>query len=512
MLLGAVDVLVMAIYGVACGLLGGVVHLMGRSRSAPAAVSIQLGIAGMLLCATYLIPATQTLLSEERWLGAAAMASMPIALFFVVYFNAHYFLRRFDLGFEYRVSFLPVALAVAGLLGLGGTARFATRYTGGAGALEGDPNVVLISIPGLRRDHVRTTWGGSPAATPSWDGIADGGGVTFANAVTPTARTTSAHATLVTGLHPLRHRVIADDVRLYRGFRTLPELLDKEGYATAAFTATPHAAAATGLSQGFRTYDDDSLGGFRHLLVPAFWLGAGPYRPAADLEERFGQWLGAHSELPLFAWLELGEVLEWESSNGVGAAAYADAVGEADAAVGRILEQIDARGLSDRTLVIVHGSHGQMLGEHDQLATRQGLWEELVRIPMVMRAPGRELSTDRVEAQVRLTDIPSTALAYLGITGFEQTEGVNLLDYAQGRRKKSMWCALLGDEDGAVLGMRANGVKYSRRLRDGQRRLFSIESDPAETEDLVETNASTVADAERLLAAEFVALQRLGAE
>ncbi|TNE90179.1 MAG: hypothetical protein EP330_08970 [Deltaproteobacteria bacterium] len=506
--LAVVTVLVMAAFGVVVGLVTGVSQLLLGGRAAPQAVSIHLGLAATALCLVYLGPAAAGLLAEDRQFAALLMVTTPLSLFFVVYFNAHYFLRRYDLGVEYRIGFLPAAFAFAGLLAIGAVGTSTFRYTGGAGALAGDPNVVIVSVPGLRRDHVRTTWGGSPAATDAVDAVANGGGVTFADAVTPTPVTRGSHATVLTGLHPLRHRVIAEEQPLQRGFRTLAEVLDREGYATGGFVATAAASGDSGLSQGFRTYDEGGL--WRHVFVLGRLLPAAPVRDADVVVDGFEAWLSAHAALPLFAWIELGDVARWEHEDGVSRTGYAAEVEAVDAAYGRIRELLAEHGVADRTLVLFHGAHGQMLGEHDVLAKREGLWEELVRVPLVIEAPGQSLTTDRVEAQVRLMDIAPTALGYLGIDGFEQTEGVNLLEYATGRRSKAMWCALVGEDDGeSILGMRANGVKYVRRPSDDARQLYELGSDPEELHDLSESNDTTVADAERLLAADFAALRKL---
>lgn len=503
--LGAV--LVMAAYGVLVGLLTGLCQLLLGGRRAPQAISIHLGLVAVVLCGTYLLPAAQTLLAEGRSFGAALMASMPLALFFVVYFNAHYFLRRHDLGVEYRVGFLPAAFATGLALAAGAVGLSTIRYTGGAGSLAGDPNVVVISVPGLRRDHVRTTWGGSPASTEAVDAVANGTGITYADAVSPTPITRAAHATVLTGLHPLRHRVLGEAEPLQRGFRTLAEVLDREGYATGAFVSTPAAALGSGLEQGFRTYDVGGM--WEHLVVLRGPLASRAPRASEAVVAGFEAWLAGHRELPLFAWIELGELAAWEQGDGVSATAYADAVVEVDAAYGRIRAALRAHGLDERTLVVFHGAHGQMLGEHDLLAERRGLWEELVRVPLVVDAPGKPRALERVKAQVRLTDIAPTALAYLGIDGFEQTEGVDLLAYAAGEREKGMWSALVGVDEGVVLGMRANGVKYVRRPADGRMRLYELDSDPEEQRDLSDANEGTVADAERLLAADFAALKKL---
>jgi len=60
-----------------------------------------------------------------------------------------------------------------------------------------------------------------------------------------------------------------------------------------------------------------------------------------------------------------------------------------DAEVGRLLAELERRGLSENTLVVVVSDHGEEFGEHGGLGHRRTLFEEAVRVPMLFRFPGR---------------------------------------------------------------------------------------------------------------------------
>ena len=86
-----------------------------------------------------------------------------------------------------------------------------------------------------------------------------------------------------------------------------------------------------------------------------------------------------------------------------------------DDLVGRLLDELEAQAILDDTLVIFISDHGEMLGAH-------GLWhkmmpyEEALRVPMLMRLPGKITPGTRSQANVSLIDIPPTLLALIGET------------------------------------------------------------------------------------------------
>jgi arylsulfatase A-like enzyme len=109
---------------------------------------------------------------------------------------------------------------------------------------------------------------------------------------------------------------------------------------------------------------------------------------------------------------------------------YDGAVVYTDDNVGRILGVLDELGLTENTLVAVLGDHGEALGEHDLFFTHDfSLYDEVLRVPLVLRMPGRIPPGTIVDQQVRLMDLTPTVLDLLGV-GAEapdaQMEGVSL--------------------------------------------------------------------------------------
>ena len=104
---------------------------------------------------------------------------------------------------------------------------------------------------------------------------------------------------------------------------------------------------------------------------------------------------------------------------------YCAMIAEVDAQVGRILDQLAASGLADRTLVVFFSDHGDMQMEHGQ--TRKcSLFESSVRVPLILAGPGITAGVTREEA-VSLLDLSPTLRAIAGLPEDVESDGTNLL-------------------------------------------------------------------------------------
>ncbi|MDP6935331.1 MAG: sulfatase, partial [Myxococcota bacterium] len=349
-----------------------------------------------------------------------------------VWFNAGYWFRREELGERHRLGWKVWSL----VLGLGISTLSAwwasDRDFGSVRALPTDPTVVVITVDTLRRDHV-SIHGESPVQTPNLDALARDG-ETFTDTITPLPETAPAHAALWTGLHPVRTGVLSNGHRLPRGFRTLAEALADEGYATGAFVSSFAVDSRTGLDQGFEVYDDDFFPWIRGVsdvlvcrlvlrLVMRFgdpltipWLLE---RAAPDTYERALTFLEQTRDGPSLLWVHLFEPhapyephgLAGFEDNGTPAEpsldhrwilaneedfTYTDEVRErlrrlyqeevayTDQQLGVFFEAVEALELDRDLLIVVTADHGEMLGEHGVEFNHHGLWEDVIRVPLVI--------------------------------------------------------------------------------------------------------------------------------
>ncbi|NCG19313.1 MAG: sulfatase-like hydrolase/transferase [Rhodobacterales bacterium] len=495
-MLGISGAVIMGTLGGIFGVFGGLVVHADKQHSVSAAdtISKQIGVSGFLLCGYYLWQAAFQVFNDAQPAAAVAMGLMPVGIGAVIYFNARFWVRRVHAGKTSAVGWVPAAGAAALFIALGSAIGYPMKNTGGAYALKGDPNIILISADGLAFDDL----GG--AGTPSLNALADRG-VLYENAVTPSNQASPANATLLTGLHPLRHKLLFDDDVLGRGYRTMAEGLATEGYATGGFVSSPLAGSQAGLEQGFLVFDDDfaqmlpgvmRINLVRHVrsLIRELRGQAEPTRRAADTEERFAVWYSQHAHVPHFGWIHLQD-----------AKMGASGIPKVDQVVGQVAARIQDAGVADRTMIVVAGTHGRLKDGH------AGLYDPMIRVPLIIVTPGLQVNHPRVAAQVRLMDVAVTVQEHLRIDIFRETEGVSLQGYADGTRSATVWCALVGQDAAGrpLLGLRNNGVKWIQTAHEEL--LFGLDEDPNELENLVETQENTLHKARALIASEQVSFE-----
>lgn len=538
LLLGLLGVVTNALLGAALGLLFGAVAEWRWFDRRPSWVyaSVMAGVA-LLLGAFFLGFAAKNLLDQGRPVAAAAFALSPIGLAGVVWYNANYWLRREEVGEEHRLGWTGLSLGMALLIVSGVAAALSARSFGGPQATSRAPSVLLITVDTLRRDHV-SAYGQSPVQTPNIDALASRG-VLFLDAITPLPETAPAHSAMLSGRHPFRSGVLSNGDVLRNGTLTLAERLEEEGYARAAFVSAFAVDARTGLDQGFEIYDDDFLpvrGAARIRLIELAlraWMRLGDptalasfyERPAPDTLARALAWAEQNREKPFFLWVHLFEphspyephgLPGFEDNGSPGAPAldhrrilerepgyayteeerarlrrlYAEEVAYVDQQIGAFLEGVGALELDRPLAVLLTADHGEMLGEHGVNFNHHGIWEDVLKVPLVVVPPDlSKLKERRVAQQVRLMDVATTVTDIAGVTALPSSEGFPLLALAEGLWDRGASTLLLGRRgvalsEGLLYGYRSGGVKYHLDPVTGAERLYDIHADPAETQEL----------------------------
>ncbi|WP_031464468.1 sulfatase-like hydrolase/transferase [Sciscionella sediminilitoris] len=113
-------------------------------------------------------------------------------------------------------------------------------------------------------------------------------------------------------------------------------------------------------------------------------------------------------------------------------AAYYAMVSLIDDEVGRILDTLEQQGLAESTLVVFTSDHGEMLGDHQLMLKGPMLYEQAVRVPLILRWPGKLPAGQRRAELVQWLDLPSTILDAAGVSGLPRAQGQSLLPLAAG--------------------------------------------------------------------------------
>ena len=292
------------------------------------------------------------------------------------------------------------------------------------------PNLVLITLDTTRADHLGC-YGYSGAKTPNIDALA-GEGVLFAQALSPAPLTQPAHSSLMTGTYPTYHGVrVNGSTALSQSQTTLAEVLAAKGYETGAFIGAFVLDGRWGLNQGFRVYDDQfDLEKYKHLDL------AGVQRPADQVVDAALAWLEGREQEPFFTWIHLYDphtpyeppepFLSEYGGRGPGGL-YDGEIAFADSQVGRFVSWLEARGLDEKTVIVVVGDHGESLGSHGEGTHGYFVYDYALRVPLVVAAPFSELRAVRVESQVSMVDVFPTVLSLLGVDPETPVQGRSLL-------------------------------------------------------------------------------------
>jgi choline-sulfatase len=296
--------------------------------------------------------------------------------------------------------------------------------------LEHHGPIILVTIDTLRADRLGV-YGSTRGLTPNIDRLAGraANAVVFDAAIAQVPLTLPSHATILTGLHPARHRVRTNDgFRLADDVPTLPAALHAAGYATGAFVGGFPVNAATGIGRGFDRFDDEFVArGANERRAAEVVAAALPWirdRAAADA-----------ANARLFAWIHLFDPHSPYEAPPEFAAAHLDApydaeVAYADSAVGTLVAELAKAGILDQSLLIIVGDHGESLGEHGERTHGTFVYDATVRVPMIVRLPRRlplaAADSRRISVPVETADLAPT-IASIARVPFAGTDGVDLL-------------------------------------------------------------------------------------
>ena len=352
----------------------------------------------------------------------------------------------------------------------------------GEGASPRRPNVLLIGLETLRRDHVGCL-GYGKETTPTLDRLAREG-VLCTHTVSTSGWTLPSVMSVMTGLYPGAHQTHAYTDRLPDGVTTLAETLKKHGYTTAGFVSNPTIDGQYGFSDGFDLYDDftvpldfgldlfvqhDQIIGDRHLVrtselvtrAALRWLEKGQPEPFFMFVFYFDPHYDYIPPPPYDAMFDpnydgdidgRGIVLEPRFSTRPPdrdlqhlIALYDGEIRYTDDYVAKLLEAFADAGLLENTFVVLFGDHGDEFYEHGKTGHGRTLYREIGDVPLVLWWPSRLTAGKRIDALTSQVDIMPTVLDYLGLPCEESVQGASLRPLIEGKIDKlheTVWAEL----------------------------------------------------------------------
>lgn len=202
-------------------------------------------------------------------------------------------------------------------------------------------------------------------------------------------------------------------------------------------------------------------------------------------------------EIGRFRSTRTDDIYEWVLEQGVWdetVQAYLASSTFADAMVGRVIEALDNSGRADHTIIVLFSDHGHHLGEKRRWS-KQTLWEDVTRVPLIVVAPGVTTPGSRTGRPVSLLDIYPTLTELAGLPAPGHLEGASLMPLL--RDPDAEWNnAAVTTKSYMEHSVRGNRYRYIRHS-DGTEEVYDLESDPNEWTNLA--NDPAVSDVIRAL-------------
>jgi choline-sulfatase len=406
------------------------------------------------------------------------------------------------------------------------------------------PSVVLVSIDTLRADALSPY--GSGLATPAFDRLAREGAL-FEQAFAPAPTTAPSHATLFTGEAVQRHGVLRNGESLPESVTTLAESFAARGYTTGGFVSSFVLDPRFGWGQGFAHFDavlpeTGSTMGKEKPYPGAFWAAerfGGFDRRAKATTDAAMRWIETAPE-PFFLFVhyfdphapyvppkafsdrtvDMPFPLEGRDVKNATPAQlerlvrlYHAEVLYVDDVLAALLDAVERR-TGDRALVAVTSDHGEGLGQHGWLEHAVHLYDEQIRVPLVVRWKGHVAGGRRIATPVELADVAPTLLELAGIEA-PPSDGRSLAAALDGaplpvkpifgiRRligEKTGWDA------GVKLSVRTDRWKYIF-ASEAAHELYDLAADPGEQHNVLGGESEQAAELRGLLEAHIASLPK----
>jgi arylsulfatase A-like enzyme len=378
-------------------------------------------------------------------------------------------------------------------------------------------HIILYVLDALRPDHLGC-YGYERDTSPWIDGLAREGAV-FDSCFTSSTWTRPVAASILTGAYPALHQTRFRTHAFSTRLATLPDLLRDGGFHSAAFSTMGNVAGSMGFDRGFDEYHDifldpDILSRRRRLNaveegVSEFVQAEIALPRAEDINDKLYSWLAENRALNTlsFIWsLEThdpycapkpfrvfsrpagGRLLpsagDRSDLRSAGAADrqrlidwYDEEVTYSDHCIGQIVRHLRSESLYDDTLFIVTADHGEAFYEHGSYGHGHAPYDEVIRVPLIIRFPDGAYAGQRDPSLVELIDLLPTLLdvvgAPAGTASSQFIQGRSVIPLLERRTAQARELAFSDTQRSAYgnryLSARSSRWKYIRVVKPQQR-------------------------------------------
>jgi arylsulfatase A-like enzyme/cytochrome c-type biogenesis protein CcmH/NrfG len=303
------------------------------------------------------------------------------------------------------------------------------------------PNLLLVTLDTTRADRIGC-YGYQQAETPVMDKLAREG-VLFEQAVAVAPVTLPSHASILTGLYPPRHGVRDNaDFRLPEAETTLAEYLKQHGYITGAAVGSIILSSNLGLDQGFDSYSEMPLTSHRDPSGAKVQYTEILERPASEVTDSAIAFIDHIKGEPFFLWVHYFDphydyTPPSPYSERFSDRLYDGEIAYTDAQLGRLIHDIERRGLAKNTLILVTADHGESLGEHGEETHALFIYEAAIHVPLILKFADVIPAGLGITRLVSGVDLVPTLLELLNLPPLENVHGASFAKAARGLKQPS---------------------------------------------------------------------------
>ena len=378
------------------------------------------------------------------------------------------------------------------------------------------PKVILISIDTLRANHLGC-YGYDRSTSPNIDNFVKDS-VLFKNVYAQSSWTLPSHLSMLFSLNSASHQVYFKNQKIDNSFPSLASFLRDNGFVTYAFTGGGYVSSVFGFSKGFDWYGEPIGGPYAFLVkneaeklfeYTADWLKKnkdksfflflhtfqthGPYFCPPPWNEAFlnnkAKWKKIHCRMFLeskgrdykFNCDEINNIISLYD----GEIKYTD-----EMLIRPLITLLKELKIYDNTILVITSDHGEEFNDHGGWEHGRTLYDELIRVPLIIKFPHSAFKGKKVEAKSRLIDIMPTLLEATS-TKYEKhkLDGKSLMELISGKEKKDrtfisdLAYKNVDDPCPALVATNRSDLKFIiNKSKNGIKKIeiFNLQKDPIE--------------------------------
>jgi arylsulfatase A-like enzyme len=314
------------------------------------------------------------------------------------------------------------------------------------------PNVFVYIIDTLRADHL-SCYGYKKKTTPFIDEFSKDGFL-FNNCFASANWTRPSVGSILSGLCPNKHGAEARKDSISSEVVMLSEILRSMGYSTIHITSTIHTSKKYNFDQGVdynRCFDIANISSelinsdFSKLInnnpdfskkpIYAYLHTDDPHDPYAP-EEPFLKFTKAIEDKKIISnWSKIRAKIRkhhfTEEEIDSVLSLYDCEISKSDYYFGKFIDYLRQRGLYENSIIVLISDHGEQFNEHGGFFHGGSIYNEEIRVPLIIKFPNGEFSGCQSNLFVSQVDVLPTILEYLGIEIPSGVDGISLLNQSK---------------------------------------------------------------------------------